>query len=122
MSALLFLQDLSTYINVPIWGLGLTGVGVTASIFFGAHKIAAANKTKTYDRIDKVEVKLTDKIEKVEVKKVDMTLFEKTVTSIENKVNDNKIDMKDRFDSIDKKIDDVNNNVKMLVKYHLKEK
>ena len=122
MSAILFLQDLATQINIPLWGLGLTGFGMIVSVLFGANNIVRANRKDTENKIDCVKSELKTKIEKVEVKKVDITLFEKTISGIEEKtrMNDNHINQ--RFDSVEKKIDGVSKSIDKLIDLHLNEK
>ena len=103
MSAILYLQEI-TQINIPLWGIGLTGLGIAASIFFGASSILRASKKDTTEKIEKVETTLTTKIDRIEVKKVDMVLFTDTVENIEDKISDNKDNVKEHFDLLRKDI------------------
>ena len=103
MSAILYLQEI-TQINIPLWGIGLTGLGIISVIFFGVSSIIRANKKDTTEKIEKVETTLTTKIDRIEVKKVDMLLFTDTIEDIEDKISDNKDNVKEHFDLLRKDI------------------
>lgn len=106
MSAMFFLQEIAnTQINVPLWGLGITGLAVASSIFFGTFRIIAANRKQTNDKIEYVESCLKENINEMDSKKVDVRLFEQTVTSIENKIDTNDKVTNKQLDKIDGKID-----------------
>jgi len=86
MSAILYLQEI-TQINMPLWGMGLTGLGIISVIFFGVSSIIRANKKDIAENIDRLEAK-----------KVDMILFEETIQAIEDRISDNKDNVKEHFD------------------------
>jgi len=115
MSAILYLQEF-TQINIPLWGIGLTGLGIAASIFFGASSILRASKKDTTEKIEKVETTLTTKIDRIEVKKVDMLLFTDTIEDIEDKISDNKDNVKEHFDLLRRDIGTVQKDIKEILR------
>ena len=118
MSVILLFQE-AAQLNISLWGLGLTGLTIVVTIFFGAHKIIMSGKKQTDEKIHGVKTTLKQDIEKLDTKKVDMRLFEQTCTAIEDKIDINDRNIDQRLSAMDKKIDKIDGNIDTLINLHL---